>query len=74
LSIPQDLALVGFNDIPLAGLLDPPLTTVRAPAAELGRQGMRLLQRRISGGQGQPERIMLPVSLVLRMSCGCSPA
>lgn len=71
-AVPDDLAVIGFNDIPLAGLLDPPLTTVRAPAAELGRQGMRLLQRRISGGQGQPERIMLPVTLVVRSSCGCS--
>ncbi len=72
LRVPQDLALVGFNDIPLAGLLDPPLTTVRAPATELGCQGMRLLQRRINGELEPPEKILLPVSLVVRQSCGCT--
>ncbi len=74
LQVPGDLAVIGFNDIPLARLLEPPLTTVQAPAAELGRQGMRLLQRRINGEKGLPERILLPVSLMVRKSCGCTVA
>jgi DNA-binding LacI/PurR family transcriptional regulator len=68
--VPQDIALVGFNDIPLAALLDPPLTTVAAPAYQMGRTAMRMLQSLIEGKRPPQTRVMLPTSLVLRQSCG----
>ena len=65
--VPQDMALVGFDDIPIARFLDPPLTTVKVPIAELGRRGLQIL---ISGDQ-QPAR--LTTSIVVRRSCGAQP-
>jgi DNA-binding LacI/PurR family transcriptional regulator len=71
--VPQDIALVGFNDIPLAALVEPPLTTVAAPAIELGRTAMSMLQDLIAGGKPPTERVVLPTTLVIRQSCGCQP-
>lgn len=62
--VPDGIALVGFDDIPIARFLDPPLTTVKVPIAELGRRGLQLL----IGEQEQPAR--LETSLVVRRSCG----
>ncbi len=69
--IPEDIALVGFDDIPLAGLLDPPLTTVSAPSYEMGKTAMRMLQNLIAGKHLSRKRIILPITLVVRQSCGC---
>jgi LacI family transcriptional regulator len=67
--IPQDVSIVGFDDIPLAGFLDPPLTTVRLPAYELGHAaGMALLDR-IARAR-VPSRTVLPTELVVRASTG----
>lgn len=68
--VPQDMALVGFNDIPLAALLDPTLTTVAAPAYQMGRTAMRMLQSLIDGKRLPQSKIILPTSLVVRQSCG----
>lgn len=65
--VPEQMALVGFDDIPIARFLDPPLTTVKVPIAELGRRGLQIL---IAGDQ-QPAR--LTTSLVVRRSCGAQP-
>lgn len=70
LRVPEDLALVGFNDIPLAGQIDPPLTSVSAPAFALGQTAMRMLQERIAGKQPARTEVVLPTTLVLRSSCG----
>jgi LacI family transcriptional regulator len=64
--VPDQIALVGFDDIPIARFLDPPLTTVKVPIAELGRRGLQLLIAEDS----QPAR--LETSLVVRRSCGAS--
>ena len=71
LRVPQDIALAGFNDFPLAELIDPPLTTVAAPARELGVEAIKMLQDLIAGKRPVRERVVLPVHLVLRKSCGC---
>jgi DNA-binding LacI/PurR family transcriptional regulator len=73
LRIPQDIALVGFNDIPLAELVEPPLTTVAAPSVELGRAAMSMLQDLIAGGKPPADPVVLPTTLVIRQSCGCPP-
>lgn len=65
--VPADMALVGFDDIPIARFLDPPLTTVKVPIAELGRRGLQIL----IGGDHSTAR--LTTSLVVRRSCGAQP-
>lgn len=72
LQVPQDIALVGFNDIPLASLVDPPLTTVSAPGHKLGTEGMRLLNSMMAGKRPKQRRTILPTPLVIRRSCGCT--
>ena len=68
--VPADVAVVSCDDIPFAEFLTPPLTTVRVPLAETGRQAVELLLRSIAG-EPVPERTpLLPVELVVRGSCG----
>lgn len=71
--IPQDIALVGFDDIFLTRLLKPRLTTVHAPIAEIGTKAVRTLLNIISGelDQEKPYREYLSTGLVLGGSCGC---
>ena len=71
-SVPGDLAVVGFNNIDLAELVDPPLTTVAVPMYEIGRQAMRMLEKLISGANTHFEEIIFETSLVVRKSCGCA--
>lgn len=66
LRIPEDLALVGFDDIPIARFLTPPLTTVKVPIAELGRRGFAL----VTNGSDGAGAVRLKTSLVVRRSCG----
>lgn len=66
--VPDDLAVVGADDIPLASLVTPPLTTCRAPIYELGMQTMRLLLSQITGCPDECEDIVLPPELVIRAS------
>jgi DNA-binding LacI/PurR family transcriptional regulator len=68
--IPEDIALVGFNDIPLAGWLDPPLTSVSTPTYKMGKSAMQMLQKLIDGIPLQQQQITFSVSLVIRKSCG----
>ncbi len=65
--VPQDVAVVGFDDIPGAAEMDPPLTTVRQPVAELGAEMTRVLLERISGQEPAAGKV-LPVELVIRRS------
>jgi LacI family transcriptional regulator len=67
--VPTDVSVVGFDDIPLAAHLDPPLTTVRLPAFELGQALGRALFERIAA-PGVPARTLLPTELIVRESTG----
>jgi LacI family transcriptional regulator len=67
LSVPQDISLVGFDDMPFADFLAPGLTTIRQPTADLGRAGLRVLLALING-QRAVELTRLPVTLVERQS------
>lgn len=68
--VPADVAVVSCDDIPFAEFLTPPLTTVRVPLAQTGRQAVELLLRSIAG-EAVPERTpLLPVELIIRGSCG----
>lgn len=72
LRIPKDLSVVSFDDSLIARVLDPPLTTVAIPAAQVGEQGVRLLVERLGGRQAlQPDPI--PLHLVVRESTAPFP-
>ena len=69
LSMPEDLALVGYDDIEAAALVNPPLTTVVNPAYEAGRAAGRLLADRMTGGYtGERREVVLHSRLVERGS------
>jgi LacI family transcriptional regulator len=68
--VPDDMAVVSFDDFAWAGFFRPPLTTVAQPTYELGRRAIEVLLRRIEDGSAPPERIELPGTLVVRDSCG----
>lgn len=67
LRVPEDLEVIGFDDIPIAAASQPPLSTVHQPIPEKGRVAIRLLIRELDEG-GPRERIVLPTELVLRES------
>ncbi len=73
--VPEDLSIVGFDDIPLAGAVFPPLTTMAQPTAQIGALATELLLRRLQGPacDVRPERIVLPAQLVIRASCQAHP-
>lgn len=68
LQIPQDVAVVGFDDVPLAEYYDPPLTTVRLPAYGLGWAAGDRLVRMIQGERLQESHLFLESELVIRQS------
>jgi LacI family transcriptional regulator len=70
LSVPEDCAVVGCDDIPMAKHAIPPLTTVHVPFYETGETAVRLLLDIIAGRTDRPRRVLLPVRLVRRGSCG----
>ena len=72
LTVPDDCAVVGCDDVPLAAHAAPPLTTVHVPFYETGETAVRLLLDTIAGEVGEPRRVLLPVRLVVRESCGGS--
>jgi len=70
LRVPDDVSLVGFDDVRLAHYVDPPLTTVRLPAYGLGYQAATLLTQLIGTGSVGAQQILLQTELVVRESCG----
>jgi len=70
IKVPEGVAVTGFDDVPVARHLHPPLTTVRQPMLELGAMAFDVLYSRISTGKGESE-VVLPVQLIVRESCGC---
>ena len=67
LGVPEDISLVGFDDMPFASLIDPALTTIRQPIAEMGKLALdRLLA--VLDGSGDTSVTRLPVTLVERLS------
>jgi LacI family transcriptional regulator len=68
-SIPDDVAVVGFDDLPAAAMTHPPLTTVRQPLYEMGRTAAAMVMSAIRG-EPIPHRAELPTSLVVRGSSG----
>jgi LacI family transcriptional regulator len=70
LGVPEDLAVVGFDDIQLASLLDPALTTIHQDKVGLGQAAARALLQQIENPELTPAALTLPVELIIRASCG----
>ena len=68
LRVPDDISIVGFDDIRFAAFVDPPLTTIRQPGQEIGRRAMSHLVRILSGERVAERRQILPTELVIRGS------
>ncbi|WP_203593338.1 LacI family DNA-binding transcriptional regulator [Streptomyces sp. SID9124] len=69
--VPGDIAVTGFDGIPLSRLVRPTLTTVLQPMGRLGVEAVELLVARLAERDRSPEARLLPVAAVLRESCGC---
>jgi len=70
LQVPDDMAVVGFDDIAIAQYLSPALTTVRVPACALGERAVQRWCAGASGPARDAQHEVLPTSLILRASCG----
>jgi LacI family transcriptional regulator len=74
ISVPDQMAFIGFDDFELADVLHPALSVVRQPVERIGQEAAEMLFARLAGdtsSSSQPRKLMLPVELVLRRSCGC---
>ncbi len=69
-SVPGDVAVVGYDDVPVAAYAYPPLTTIRQPMQEVGEVATRLLIEAIDNPDAEKREILLKVELVRRASCG----
>ena len=71
IGVPDEVAVTGFDDLPLARHLQPPLTTVRQPISELGATAFDLLYSMINGESRAGCDVVLPAQVIVRGSCGC---
>ncbi|GGJ57187.1 LacI family DNA-binding transcriptional regulator [Deinococcus roseus] len=71
--VPEDIPVVGYSDIHMAALSDPPLTTVHVPRRRLGRTAARLLDDLLTGRAEPNLHVTIPPRLVVRQSCGGEP-
>jgi LacI family transcriptional regulator len=73
IDVPGDVAVTGFDDIPVARHLRPQLTTIRQPIADLGATAFEVLRSMIGNREPAGRDIVLPTRLMRRESCGCPP-
>ena len=69
LRVPEDLSVIGFDNVPESALGSPPLTTVEQPIQKMGSEAVRLLIDLIEDPSQPPKRVVLPTKLVVRESC-----
>jgi LacI family transcriptional regulator len=70
LSVPGDVSVIGFDNIPESALIEPPLTTIDQSIQEMGRLAVEMLIDLIEGNDDRPSQVTLPTRLVIRQSCG----
>ena len=70
LKVPQDVSIIGINDMETVCYLDPMLTTIHVPLEEMGHLGVKLLIDRIEGGHTSSIKVDVPFTLIQRESCG----
>jgi LacI family transcriptional regulator, galactose operon repressor len=69
LSVPGDVSIIGFDNIPESALTEPPLTTIDQSIQQMGREAVQLLVALIDGTADGPRQVTLPTRLVVRQSC-----
>ena len=69
LNVPDDLSVIGFDDIPVASQISPSLTTMAAPIEQITEQACNMLISLINGEKPESRHIALPAQLVIRDSC-----
>ncbi|MEO1440678.1 MAG: LacI family DNA-binding transcriptional regulator [Chloroflexota bacterium] len=72
LRVPEDIAVVGFDDVPTAVAIAPQLTTIRQPIQEMGALATETLLEIISGDITEPQQTILDTALIIRESCGAA--
>jgi DNA-binding LacI/PurR family transcriptional regulator len=68
--VPEDVSVIGFDDLGFASFLNPPLTTVRAPTERVGQIATQRLFD-ILENQESDDALVLPTEIIYRRSCGC---
>jgi DNA-binding LacI/PurR family transcriptional regulator len=74
LRVPEDISVVGYDDVPIAAYVDPPLTTVHQPMREVGELAASVVLDQLAGKQPPPGPHLLPARLVVRESTAPPPA
>ena len=69
LRVPEDVSVIGYDDIPEAEFSDPPLTTIRQPMEEIGQAATRLLIQMIKDRNITPKQVLFDTKLIIRSSC-----
>src|SRR5262245_34617392 len=69
LRIPEDISIVGFDDIAQSSIVYPKLTTVRQPLDQMGRVAVKMLLEHIEDSERNPRRVTLATRLIIRDSC-----
>lgn len=73
LRVPEDVSVVGFDDVPDASYYVPPLTTVRQDFGEVGRQALSVLLERMTGAPATGPRVRVGTELIVRQSAAPPP-
>jgi len=67
--VPEDVSVAGFDDIDFAAFSNPPLTTVRVPASQMGKMAVEMLVAMIEGNSVEVRQVTLDTELIVRGSC-----
>ena len=70
LRVPEDIAVVGFDNIQFSDIFEPALTTIAQPLVEMGKRSMELLLKQIKGEALTKKQHVLDTKLIIRDSCG----
>jgi DNA-binding LacI/PurR family transcriptional regulator len=71
LGVPEDIALIGYDDSCMSEFMDPPITTIHLPSKEMGRRMGSMVRQLMKGEKPENSQVVLPVDLKIRRSCGC---
>jgi DNA-binding LacI/PurR family transcriptional regulator len=69
--VPEDVAIIGFDNMSYGKYLEVPLTSVEQQTYEMGRKGAEIFLQRVNGIISEPQKVLLPTKLVIKQSCGC---
>ena len=69
INVPEDISIIGFDDIDDANYTSPPLTTMHTPAFHMGQYGAMILYTLLNEHDGIPIKLVLPCTLMERESC-----